>query len=320
MSQQSSDLPIGRNERTSLSTAFVVNADQWPNFNGYKSLRSQAGCKEIRLLDLSYDLHARRIRCALIHHDLGDDQLGKRYYALSYYWGASGMEREIEIDGVTVFVRKNVYDFLKALSRSFGRIHVWLDVLCINQRDTAERNQQVTLMHEIFSAAEAVYSWLGKGDADSTMLLDLLENFSEKQSEILTPASHYTAIQLVSYAERLLAHPYFTRVWTVQECVLAKRLYLICGSEVIEGSLFLKGVQKITSLEKHMKQKQPKSNDRYGGQLRQAKNMLRVQAKALSRQGSDLLDVMDEFSLAKCVDPRDKVFGFRALSREMDVI
>ena len=42
---------------------------------------------------------------------------------------------------------------------------VWIDAICINQKDTSERAEQVKLMGSIYEGALTVKIWLGKGDA-----------------------------------------------------------------------------------------------------------------------------------------------------------
>jgi len=41
---------------------------------------------------------------------------------------------------------------------------LWTDAVCINQRDTAERSQQVSRMRKVYRAAASVMIWLGEGD------------------------------------------------------------------------------------------------------------------------------------------------------------
>ncbi len=43
----------------------------------------------------------------------------------------------------------------------------WIDALCINQADVAERNAQVALMRRIYASATRVQVWLG-GEADGS--------------------------------------------------------------------------------------------------------------------------------------------------------
>jgi hypothetical protein len=57
---------------------------------------------------------------------------------------------------------------------------LWVDAVCINQSDSAERTQQVLLMREIYTKANRVYAWLGEEQSsEGSLALDLLGNLSE---------------------------------------------------------------------------------------------------------------------------------------------
>lgn len=69
-------------------------------------------------------------------------------------------------------VSKNLHDFLDSLRSRVedtgedlagwrNSEHLWIDQLCIDQRSTTERKQQVPLMKSIYKGAETVIIWLG---------------------------------------------------------------------------------------------------------------------------------------------------------------
>lgn len=83
------------------------------------------------------------------------------YEALSYTWGEEAASVRILLNGKEFLVRRNLADALAALRISEPRV-LWVDALCINQQDTAERNHQVGMMAGIFRRAERVLVWLGR--------------------------------------------------------------------------------------------------------------------------------------------------------------
>lgn len=103
---------------------------------------------------------------------------GEPYEAVSYVWGDPRKRREVTISGTTLSVTANLHAALTAFrhqppasnsSGSFDRAtgHVqrpvqrlWVDALCINQDDVAERTSQVELMGHIFAGARRVLAWL----------------------------------------------------------------------------------------------------------------------------------------------------------------
>ena len=71
---------------------------------------------------------------------------------------------KISIDGGLFLVRRNLYCAIKALRREHEPRAIWIDAICINQADIAERGFQVAQMSSIYAMAETVIVWLGKGN------------------------------------------------------------------------------------------------------------------------------------------------------------
>jgi hypothetical protein len=124
--------------------------------------------RQIRLLrllpleegnDLQQPWHSlTKIQCELINAALDDFP---DYEALSYTWGSSGTNVQIELDGQDVSIRSNLAYALAALRNSETRV-LWVDALCINQYDIHERNHQVRQMGEIYRQSRKVLAWLGR--------------------------------------------------------------------------------------------------------------------------------------------------------------
>uniref|UniRef100_A0A4E9DDL1 Heterokaryon incompatibility domain-containing protein n=1 Tax=Gibberella zeae TaxID=5518 RepID=A0A4E9DDL1_GIBZA len=83
------------------------------------------------------------------------------YEALSYTWGDEPASVRILLNGKELLVRPNLAYALAALRTSEPRV-LWVDALCINQKDTMERNHQVGMMGGIFRRADRVLVWLGR--------------------------------------------------------------------------------------------------------------------------------------------------------------
>ena len=106
------------------------------------------------------------------------------YTALSYAWGdpwAPGGADTL-VAGGALRVTANLAAALRRLCGSEAtpaRSLWWVDALCINQADVAERNAQVALMRRIYASAARVQVWLG-GDADgSGAAMGLVRNLAE---------------------------------------------------------------------------------------------------------------------------------------------
>lgn len=90
---------------------------------------------------------------------------------------------------------------------------VWIDILCINQSDTGERGSQVARMGKIYSRCMRAIVWLGD---------DVIKAPSKTTYR---PRRDFKNILEVMDDQDILANilkrRYFTRVWVIQELVLA---------------------------------------------------------------------------------------------------
>lgn len=97
------------------------------------------------------------------------------FSALSYVWGTEAELRTILCGSSTLNVTPNCHSALRSLRRLFGRLTIWIDAICINQKDELEKTQQIPLMGQIFSSAEVVYIWLGDGNVQSDKAIAYLD-------------------------------------------------------------------------------------------------------------------------------------------------
>jgi hypothetical protein len=124
--------------------------------------------RQIRLLQTTAAIDGTSINCQTRVFDLSE---APAFTALSYCWGASTPNHAIDLNGFTVTIRANLYDFLlrwandshnDELEHASG--YLWVDQLCIDQRNHGERSYQVAFMGEIYSTADRTIVWLGKED------------------------------------------------------------------------------------------------------------------------------------------------------------
>jgi hypothetical protein len=115
------------------------------------------------------------------------------YEALSYTWGIDDPIHEIKILNIRkegrkptlkklwakFFVRSNLNNALRHLRHSNQQMTLWVDAICINQKDDAERNVQVKRMAEIYNQASNVCVWLGVGDPTQKTALESIPKMLE---------------------------------------------------------------------------------------------------------------------------------------------
>ena len=139
------------------------------------------------------------------------------------------------LDGQDVQIRETLYLFLAALIRHFGELEVWVDTICINQRDDVEKSSQVTMMGNIYRTAHRVYAWLGAGDADTDFIFKNLDNVvNDKYLEV---HSGNRTEDLKDCFDYFSLNPYWFRVWTLQERALATDLWMLCGDQMARWNL-----------------------------------------------------------------------------------
>ncbi|KAK0742918.1 heterokaryon incompatibility protein-domain-containing protein [Schizothecium vesticola] len=92
----------------------------------------------------------------------------EHYNCLSYTWGAQHPENEVACDGRPLAIRQNIYNALVHLHKLVPDklSAIWIDAVCIDQRNDAEKPPQLARMHEIYAGADAVLVWLGGAPAD----------------------------------------------------------------------------------------------------------------------------------------------------------
>ncbi|PMD37703.1 HET-domain-containing protein, partial [Hyaloscypha variabilis F] len=183
--------------------------------------------EEIRLVVL---LSAKNRSDPLYAHFAHESIYGNvAYQCLSYTWGTDEKTSELTLNGMTIAIRKNLENALRGLRNETSKTTIWIDAICIDQRNVKERSRQVSRMHQIYENADGVLVWLGEADEDSDLALDFIaskfrgrateSDFGSLHSTQANTASRRAHLWAAVY--RLLQRPYFRRMWVVQEIAAA---------------------------------------------------------------------------------------------------
>lgn len=141
------------------------------------------------------------------------------YEALSYVWGGSSDNRQILLDGNELSVTNSLFEALAHLRDVKKERILWVDALCINQKDDIEKSIQVMMMDRIYAQASTVLVWLL--NSKSPELLDDIISRSQN------PERHFTEFPLSLLALSKIS--WWHRAWTFQEAALAKNLIFYAG-------------------------------------------------------------------------------------------
>ena len=92
---------------------------------------------------------------------------------------AGGSAEPVYITDQIIKVRPNLVAALKHFCGSENVYQVWVDALCIDQKNTEERNHQVSLMDAIYSKPRGVLSLLGEQSETSHLAITHLNRVNE---------------------------------------------------------------------------------------------------------------------------------------------
>jgi len=188
----------------------------------------------LRTVDMLYDegvlVHGTRTRLS--------------YEAISYCWGDSRARASLLCNGIRYPVTLEAYRALQHMRFHDEDRHVWLDGVCINQRDAREKAVQVPKMLAIFKKAERVLCWLGQHGSHTRTAVELLGRvgrYDPSSSKIQRGGTWKLGMVICDRHLERLCHglreladrPWFERVWVKQEIWAARRVDVYCGDSTI---------------------------------------------------------------------------------------
>ncbi|KAM0710668.1 hypothetical protein Q7P35_001406 [Cladosporium inversicolor] len=223
------------------------------------------------------------------------------YTALSYVWGTPSPLHTIKLNGTPFDVQPNLHRALRYLRRALTGFF-WVDAVCINQQDIAERTSQVRAMSETYGNAGMVAAWIGPCD-------DVIRPLFRTPIESIPIFSGRTTASdpMLKAREALATRRYWTRIWIQQEILLQTNVMLFCGE--YQQPLY----PLIDWFEKCEYQLtvwypggsyQTVTNSHCFGRLRRFRDMIRKPT---------LLEIVTYFSECESKDRRDKIFALISL-------
>lgn len=269
--------------------------------------------------------------------------------ALSYRWG-DDTSKEIAYcghDRIEVPIRRGLHQALRRIRFAHKPRVVWADAICIDQANTEEKNSQVRLMSEIYSNA-LVCVWLAAGydevlERVMSEFLKLLWKVGESFADVndapitglrrrLRSLAHESGVDdpmrlpWIELAE-FLKNEYFSRVWIVQELVLAPRVAIYSGRSVFPLS-YLYRAHRIR--DRFAREGLESGNERYQfvipdhldydarkalrrGAFRSHLVVLMSANKPRAIHKSPPYYVVELLEGQICTDPRDKIYGLASL-------
>lgn len=259
------------------------------------------------------------------------------YEALSYTWGSPEDPASIwvlssgspaqpgESEKSAVPVTQNLLVALKYLRHAEKPRAMWIDALCIDQLNNAEKSREVLRMNVMYRLARRVVIWLGPEANDSVHAMKMVESVGNafdvewyykkltvingqdpKVQELLT----FDHRDLAGYYH-LISRPWFERLWIRQEVTLANSDAIVsCGHEVVPWIVFRKGLAAFWEMYICSVPGVPECNRiNFPLQMELMSRGYRIKNLVWQPQHTCLHDTKGTFGGAECFDPRDRIYA-----------
>lgn len=160
------------------------------------------------------------------------------YMALSWTWGREAWTSNIYIVDENLHARHAIpvpptlESALRHVRHPTMKVVLWVDLICIRQDATEEREFMISILPDIFKHASSAIVWLGDEDESSRSVVNFvgkvrdLENFDALVKNDDTPRQW-------DFLVAFLRRPWFSRRWVFQEIILAREAIIYCGSQRI---------------------------------------------------------------------------------------
>ncbi|KAK3305966.1 heterokaryon incompatibility protein-domain-containing protein [Chaetomium strumarium] len=281
------------------------------------------------------------------------------YEAISYGWQDTGT---VDVHDVGIKANghitqaQNKLTITKSLFAALGDIRratpalktrtVWADGICINQRDTPERNAQVRLMDQVYTKAQQVITYIGEGDSNTQSAIALAEKMlavgrasepvtrHEKREERDKQQCELLGIEftdfikphpspIVGALQSMLDAPWSRRLWIVQESVLNSHMLMMCGPHEMPWTMLhdlglLMSEGKLVRVVRLGDLGNPDFENGMLSSWQMIRRMGWFRERFFKAKRLAMIDLIHLTNKMLCFDPRDRIYAlygvFRAIS------
>ncbi|KAJ4158138.1 uncharacterized protein LMH87_008677 [Akanthomyces muscarius] len=249
------------------------------------------------------------------------------FRSLSYTWAPNGgcppSNFKIDIDKLKLPNLDTLQEFFKAL-KSRGMLHDgkwwWIDSICINQANIKERGFQVGHMEILVSRAKTVIVWLGEASSDSELAIDFIKLLDETSRRRLSIADLRATLENGHYRAHwealtnFLSQKWWSRIWTMQEFVLAQSLSFWCGMHDISRVAIC---QSLSMADKCTSSGTKQSIAfKHGNNRRIAWDLYKASQEPGTSLRFSLLALAAYFCCMDALDDRDRLYGVMGLATD----
>ncbi|KAF2256101.1 HET-domain-containing protein, partial [Trematosphaeria pertusa] len=298
----------------------MVLSDPLPKYQ-YRALAHPSHIRILVLFPASnYELS---LEAWLIHVDREDILRGRTepscYEAISYCWGDAIFSHSLTCDDRTTLpITRNVDIMLRHLRKRHEPRYLWVDAICLNQEDAAEKDTQVRLMGEIYQEATKVCIWLGESkETDGVpQVLRALKTVAirirHKDRSGMAAQQREELISVCGSEYRpmfrdFFSRPWFGRRWVLQEAVFGRDVMVRCGHHKLNWSWLVAGVDCLYYPGRS--EEGPISDDAFTSAARTVMTIHNG-----TKMG--LLGLLWEHNRSECFLPQDKIFALYNIAND----
>jgi hypothetical protein len=250
------------------------------------------------------------------------------FNAISYVCGKALPQNAVCINGCKFYVGNNCFYALSQVCLHYPGSYVWIDAICINQQDLAEKSAQVSAMGGIYKLSLRVLACIGPSDAASDKVLRATKDINsfvqdppeewDEASAFRTPRlwkppywnppmDESSTLELWEDFTEFERRPYFHRAWIVQELVGGKgRTTILCGQSQICWTALCTLADRLCKISESDHAPYNLVETRYADRVVYDLDELTT----TSESGEFTFPrYMEQMAEKDCQDPRDRFFG-----------
>jgi hypothetical protein len=293
--------------------------------------------KEIRLLTLEPGQGDQIIRCTLSHTFLDECPIA-HYETISYTCGDPALRSKIMLHGNATDVLASSEVVLRRMRLPAAQRVLWVDSICIDQENTAERGHQVGMMYEIYANTSMNLIWLGPDDGYTEQaamsVRAIMDEMAEEcnglenlgsilRNEKGTEQFSNTRLSLANLdktcesLEHLYGSPWFGRLWVVQEVSLAPISACYRGAYEIPILDVLRAVSFLSYKWYHISEYVTSGSENFvhAATIFDLTDREHGYYRRFFKR-TTFLSLLDDLRSFGTIDPRDHVFGTLGLWRQ----
>jgi hypothetical protein len=233
------------------------------------------------------------------------------FQALSYTWGEPSFTETLIVDKVYFLrITSNLRDALRRFRLPSHSRRLWVDAVCINQKDEEEKGKQIPFMDVIYRGASAVLVWLGNYPTQAACLRSIAAypRLVGKERGPNSRVGRQEHSELLMSVASLTDLPWFSRRWIVQEAVLNPDVLLCCCDEELSWVRLANCLGMIGNPPPHMTS--------LNTVLAMANLWKRWVLHSDVARNNGIFDLLEAFDHFQCADDRDRLFALGGLATD----